>query len=234
VQISTSDRDYMIDLGFVTGEEWVNIARSATVHVFNPPYTDPLLASLPGLDPASSVVFSPRSPKWAYVSWDISPAHQQLLKEHGITQLALRLYDATNIDLSYQHSQLVQHYEFDEITSDLYVSIPQSDRDYLTEVGYVTTGGDWVTVARSATTRIYNNAQGDFWFVADSELIIHGATDPDATVTIAGKPIALKPDGTFHLRVPFSGDLLDYLITVAHGEQRKTIHKKFTQETTES
>ncbi|BAY38832.1 hypothetical protein NIES2111_31810 [Nostoc sp. NIES-2111] len=234
VQIPASDRDYIIDLGYVTGGEWVNIARSASVHVFNSPYTDPLLANLPGLDAASSVVFTPRSPKWAYVSWDISPAHQQLLIEHGITQLALRLYDATNIDLSYQHPQLVQQYEFDEITRDRYVSIPHSDHDYVTEVGYVTTAGDWVTIARSAIVHIFNSSQGDFWFVADSELIIHGATDPDATVTIAGKPVTLKPDGTFHLRVPFSEEVLDYLITVASGEQRKTIHKKFTQENSES
>ncbi|WP_224090902.1 DUF4912 domain-containing protein [Nostoc sp. MS1] len=234
VQIPAGDRDYIIDLGYVIRGEWANIARSGSVRVFNSPYTDPLLANLPGLDAASSVVFTPRSPKWAYVSWDISPGHQQLLREHGITQLALRLYDATNIDLSYQHPQLVQQYEFDEITCDRYVSIPHSDHDYMTEVGYVTTNGDWVTIARSAIVRIYNNPQGDFWFVADSELIIHGATDPDATVTIAGKPVTLKSDGTFHLRVPFSEDLLDYLITVTNGEQRKTIHKKFTQETSES
>jgi phosphate transport system substrate-binding protein len=234
VQIPASERDYIIDLGYFTGDNWVSITSSATVRVFNRPYIDPMLAYLPGLDAASSVVFSPRASKWAYVSWHISPAHQQSLQAHGITQLALRLYDATNFDLSYQHPQLVQQYEIDEITRDRYLSIPHSDRDYVTELGYVTTSGDWVTIARSATVRLFNHPQEDFWFVADTELIIHGATNPDATVTIAGKAIALKPDGTFHLRVPFSGDLLDYLITAASGEQTKTIHKKFTQETSES
>ncbi|HEY9799643.1 MAG TPA: DUF4912 domain-containing protein [Leptolyngbyaceae cyanobacterium] len=234
VQIPASERDYIIDLGYITGDNWVSIASSATVRVFSRPYIDPMLAYLPGLDAASSVVFSPRASKWAYVSWHISPAHQQSLQEHGITQLALRLYDATNFDLSYQHPQLVQQYEIDEITRDRYLSIPHSDRDYVTELGYVTTSGDWVTIARSDTVRVVNDPQEDFWFIADTELIIHGATNPDATVTIAGKAIALKPDGTFHLRVPFSGDLLDYLITAASGEQRKTIHKKFSQETSES
>lgn len=234
VQIPASERDYIIDLGYFTGDNWVSIASSATVRVFNLPYVDPMLAYLPGLDAASSVVFSPRAPKWAYVSWHISPDHQQSLQEHGITQLALRLYDATNFDLSYQHPQLVQQYEIDEITRDRYLSIPQSERDYVTELGYVTTSGDWVTIARSATVRVFNYPQEDFWFVADTELIIHGATNPDATVTIAGKAIALKPDGTFHLRVPFSGELLDYLITAANGEQRKIIHKKFVQETSEN
>jgi phosphate transport system substrate-binding protein len=72
--------------------------------------------------------------------------------------------------------------------------------------------------------------------VADAELIIHGATEPGATVNIAGKPITLKSDGTFHLRVPFSEELIDYLITVsaANGKQTTSLHKQFSQETLES
>ncbi|MBD2346048.1 DUF4912 domain-containing protein [Anabaena subtropica] len=235
ISIPASDRDYMIDIGYVTvGEQWTTIARSPIVRVFDSPQIESLLANSPALDEKSTVTFNSRTPKWAYVSWDIADDHQQLLKDHGISQLALRLYDATNVDLSYQNPQLVQQYEFDEITRDRYVLIPNSDRDYMAEVGYLTTAGDWVTIARSATVRVFNSPQEDFWFVADTELIIHGATDPSATVTIAGKPITLKSDGTFHLRVPFSQDLLDYLITVSSGQQKKTIHKKFAQETSES
>ncbi len=39
-----------------------------------------------------------------------------------------------------------------------------------------------------------------FWFVMDTELIVYGATQPGATVTIQGKPVALRPDGTFSVR----------------------------------
>lgn len=39
-----------------------------------------------------------------------------------------------------------------------------------------------------------------FWFVLDCELIVYGATEPDATVTMQGKPVKLRPDGTFTLR----------------------------------
>ncbi len=39
-----------------------------------------------------------------------------------------------------------------------------------------------------------------FWFVLDCELIVYGATEPDAAVTLQGKPVKLRPDGTFTLR----------------------------------
>ncbi len=39
-----------------------------------------------------------------------------------------------------------------------------------------------------------------FWFVLDCELIVYGTTEPDAAVTIGGKPVQLRPDGTFTLR----------------------------------
>jgi hypothetical protein len=39
-----------------------------------------------------------------------------------------------------------------------------------------------------------------FWFNVNAELVIYGATAPDARVTIAGRVIRLRPDGTFSCR----------------------------------
>jgi len=39
-----------------------------------------------------------------------------------------------------------------------------------------------------------------FWLVVNTELIVYGATEPDAKVTVQGKQINLRPDGTFSLR----------------------------------
>jgi hypothetical protein len=39
-----------------------------------------------------------------------------------------------------------------------------------------------------------------FWLRVDCELIVYGATETDAKVTVQGKPINLRPDGTFTLR----------------------------------
>ena len=40
-----------------------------------------------------------------------------------------------------------------------------------------------------------------FWFWVDAELIVYGATDPKAAVTIQGQPVTLRPDGTFSVRM---------------------------------
>ncbi len=39
-----------------------------------------------------------------------------------------------------------------------------------------------------------------FWFNVNAELIVYGATEPNATVTIGGRKIRLRPDGTFSYR----------------------------------
>jgi hypothetical protein len=39
-----------------------------------------------------------------------------------------------------------------------------------------------------------------FWFIVNAELILYGATEPDAEVTIGGRVIKLRPDGTFSYR----------------------------------
>jgi uncharacterized protein len=39
-----------------------------------------------------------------------------------------------------------------------------------------------------------------FWFNVNAELILYGATEPDAEVTIGGRVIKLRPDGTFSYR----------------------------------
>jgi hypothetical protein len=39
-----------------------------------------------------------------------------------------------------------------------------------------------------------------FWFNVNVELIVYGATEPDAKVTIGGRPITLRPDGSFSFR----------------------------------
>jgi hypothetical protein len=41
---------------------------------------------------------------------------------------------------------------------------------------------------------------GKFWFVVNTELVIYGATEPDARVMLQGKPVRLRSDGTFSLR----------------------------------
>jgi hypothetical protein len=72
-----------------------------------------------------------------------------------------------------------------------------------------------------------------FWLVADAELIVYGATEPDAIVTIGGRPVQLNPDGTFRFQMSFQDGLIDFPImaVAADGEQTREVHLSFTRET---
>jgi hypothetical protein len=39
-----------------------------------------------------------------------------------------------------------------------------------------------------------------FWFNVNAELIVYGATESDATVSIGGRKVNLRPDGSFSYR----------------------------------
>jgi uncharacterized protein len=324
---------------FAVGQEDYTGGALATV--------DEGLGDFPGGYGESRIVLMPRDPQWAYVYWDVPNEHRQELRRQGGQQLALRLYDATEMDLGYQVPHNVQEYPCDELAREWYIPIPVSDRDYVIDIGYRCADGRWLTLARSATVRIpptypsdwisdqfmtvdwemdlrgktlldlgrqhkatgvtgistpiydqifgmaadteamrvagslYGSMQHvaasiqhvpteslssfvfpsgvglwalptasgvsgagfsasaapirprQFWLVADAELIVYGATEPDATVTIGGKPIKLNPDGTFRFQMSFQDGLIDYpiLAVAADGEQNRSIHMKFNRET---
>ncbi len=72
-----------------------------------------------------------------------------------------------------------------------------------------------------------------FWMIGDAELIVYGATEPDATVTIAGRPVQLNSDGTFRFQMSFQDGLIDFpiLAVASDGEQSRALHLKFLRET---
>ncbi len=336
------------------------------------------LGDLPGGYGENRIVLMPRDPQWAYAYWDIPHESKENLRSQGGQQLALRLYDVTDIDFNHQSPHNVQEYLCDELAREWYLPIPVSDRDYVIDIGYRCADGRWLVLARSAPVRIppvyptdwvedifitvnweedlkgktayqltppakkaaiaaqeaqqpqqnqiydeiFGMAQGaeaqriagslygsmqhvpgsmipekslssyvfpsgmgmwavpttsgigmggitsgsgagmfmggsgagllmsgsgmgissaeaippqprKFWLVADAELIVYGATEPDATVTIGGKPIKLNPDGTFRFQMSFQDGLIDYpIVAVASdGEQTRSIHMKFNRET---
>ena len=72
-----------------------------------------------------------------------------------------------------------------------------------------------------------------FWLVADAELIVYGATDPTANLTIGGEKVPLASDGTFRLQVPFRDGSQNYDIKAidASGNQERSITMKFDRNT---
>lgn len=112
------------------------------------------LADLPSGYGESCIVLMPRDPQWAYAYWDIPNQQKEEMRQQGGVRLALRFYDVTDINLSYQRPHSLQQYECDELAREWYLPVPVSDRDYVIEIGYITTEGRWLLLARSAAVRV--------------------------------------------------------------------------------
>ena len=306
------------------------------------------LGELPDGYGDSRIVLMPRDPQWAYAYWDVPNVHKEELRRQGGQQLALRIYDVTDIDINSQAPHSVQEYLCDEMAREWYLPIPVSDRDYVADIGYRCADGRWLVLARSASVSIppvypsdwvedafitvdwqdnlkgetlydlvppakkqttstntnMNAPEGDrldnavfgmpqftefmpmagslfgsmqqtpesavssyvfpsgagmwalpttsgqnmsgagfsgdiaarprqFWLVADAELIVYGATEPNATVTIGDRQIKLNSDGTFRFQMSFQDGVIDYPIkaVAVDGEQTRSIHMNFERET---
>ena len=64
-----------------------------------------------------------------------------------------------------------------------------------------------------------------FWFQLDAELIVYGATEANARVTLQGEPVKLRPDGTFTMRfsLPESRQIIPAVAASADGIEERTI-----------
>lgn len=67
--------------------------------------------------------------------------------------------------------------------------------------------------------------RADFHLEIDTELIVYGATDPGAHVTVKGEPVRLAEDGTFALRfdLPDRRHVLPVVANSTDGAEQRTI-----------
>ncbi|MDD5729970.1 MAG: DUF4912 domain-containing protein [Candidatus Omnitrophica bacterium] len=72
-----------------------------------------------------------------------------------------------------------------------------------------------------------------FWMVVDCELIVYGATEPDAKVTVQGRPIKLRPDGTFTMRyaLPDGKQVIPVKAVSADEVEERSVTPIVTRET---
>ena len=137
--------------------------------------------------------------------------------ENEVNGLHERLYQAAT---TYTKRKRVGSEEFMENASGPDTQAPQNDSG----------AGVWASGSNESGAGIRNKS---FWLVADAELIVYGATEPSARLTIGGEEVPLASDGTFRLQVPFRDGTQNYEIkaTDENGEQEKSITLKFDRVT---
>ncbi|MBE9157730.1 DUF4912 domain-containing protein [Nodosilinea sp. LEGE 06152] len=102
----------------------------------------------------SKIILVPRSAAAAYAYWEVAPVHQEALQQEGGRILALRIHDATSLELDNQPAHATQEYILQASDTDRHVPIPVPDRDYVAELGYLTDEGQWLQLVRSLHVRV--------------------------------------------------------------------------------
>lgn len=83
--------------------------------------------------------------------------------------------------------------------------------------------GMLASMASEALAR--RRGQRGFWFQVEAELIVYGATEPGAKVTLQGEPVTLRPDGTFTVRMalPNGRQIIPAVAVSPDGLEERTI-----------
>ncbi|NCJ07188.1 DUF4912 domain-containing protein [Synechococcales cyanobacterium C] len=221
--IPVSDRDYVVEIGYrcVDGR-WLVLSRSAPAHI-------------PPVYPSDWV-----EDKFITVDWEEDLRGKTLVT---LVPPAQKIAVSGTSPIYEEIFGMAQGVEALRVAGSLYGSMQQVPEQALSSYVFPSGVGMWAVpnvsgltmsgVGFSASAAPIRPRQ--FWLVADAELIVYGATEPDATVTIGGRPIQLSPDGTFRFQMSFQDGLIDYPImaVAADGEQNRAIHMKFTRETPE-
>jgi uncharacterized protein len=229
IPIPISDRTYVIDIGYTTeGGGFLILSRSASVQI--PPVypsdwvddrflTIPFDADLRGKTFVSLTPPSKQRAAFQGVGFGTAAAptvtgtHQSLL-EYMATQVGV------NPGSLFGSQQMVSGVG-------LVGAVPTSFSGIgLSGIGFMGASELFSVSAAPARAR-------SFWLVADAELIVYGATEPTASVTIAGKPVKLNPDGTFRFQYHFpDGFIGQPIVAVAEdGEQSRSITMNFLRDT---
>ncbi len=201
--IPLADRDYKVELGYKYGFNWMSLAFSSVSHV-------------PGSHPSEQILDK-------FVPFNLDSTSESIpdisnpvvSEQNGMHE---RLYQAaTNIPLR----RKVGSEEFMENVNSTNFS------DNLTDSG----AGKWSSGLNDSGSGIVKNRS--FWLVADAELIVYGATEPSAKLTIGGEDVPLAADGTFRIQVPFRDGTQKYDIKAVDvsGQQEKSISMKFDRTT---
>jgi hypothetical protein len=204
--VPLSDRDYRVELGYrVSGGGWISLAFSS-------------VARVPALHPSEQIL-----DQFVPFSLDTPPSTvtPQTLPSSSDNGLHERLYQTATLGSTRRLGR----------GSEAFHEFGSSSGEGLNASG----AGLWASGRNESGAGGVAPRQRSFWLVADAELIVYGATDPSAKLSIGGEDVPLSSDGTFRIQVPFRDGQQVYAIeaVAADGEQKRNITLDFERTTPE-
>ncbi len=229
--VPVSDRDYTVEIGYVCNDgRWLVLSRAASVRI-------------PPVYPSDWV-----EDKFLTVDWNESLRDRTVAKlvspDQKSDAAGVGTAGAQNGEANGLYDDMValaKSAEAQRVAGSLFGSMHQVPNQAVSSFVFPSGAGLWALPTASGVNMsgagLFASAPPakprDFWLVADAELIVYGATEPDATVTIDGEEIELTPDGTFRFQMSFQDGVLRYpVVAVAKdGEQTRSIHMDFERKT---
>ncbi len=217
--VPLSDRDYRVELGYRKGGGgWISLATSA-------------VARVPALHPSEQIF-----DQFVPFSLETTPLQPGQAPETGSpnsndsrsdNSLHERLYQAATLPATrWRHlGRGSEAFHEDDLAGSAALG-----------AGGQSSGvGVWASGRNESGAGAMASRQRAFWLVADAELIVYGATDPSARLSIGDEDVPLSSDGTFRVQVPFRDGQQIYPIkaVAADGEQKRNITLEFERRTPE-
>jgi hypothetical protein len=214
--IPVSDRDYVAELGYLTASDhWLSLVRSPVVHV-------------PPVYPSDW-----QDDQMVTIAWDEPLIGRHFGDLRSPEPKSVSGFHDTMFDLSRPDHDAVAGSVFGH---DAAGGSPLSSFVLPSSHEWASGRSDWGRSGSGDSTWLQSRGDANtrqFWFVADAELIVYGATESSAQVTIDGKPVQLTPEGTFRIQLSFQdGQLRFPVVAIAQdGVQTRQVELKFERQT---
>lgn len=221
VPIPTSDRDYLCEIGYRCADQtWLMLARSDSVHT-------------PPVYPSDWI-----EDHFIEVNWE-----EQL---ETIPEVELspppskgdkRQLEERNRKIYEEIFEMSDPLEGERMAGSFYGSMPH--RKAMSSYVFPSGVGLWeippLANGESAIAAQFDNSP-QFAFAGETELMISGSTEPQATVVVGKQEIKTNRDGRFRFQVSFTQGVIDYPIVAyaADGRRIFSLEMKFTQHSSES
>ncbi|MCX5945227.1 MAG: DUF4912 domain-containing protein [Cyanobacteria bacterium] len=217
--VPLSDRDYRVELGYRKGGGgWISLATSA-------------VARVPALHPSEQIF-----DQFVPFSLETTPLQPVHAAQAGNSSSSPNRNDNSLHERLYQAATLpATRWRHLGRGSEAFHENEMGGSAALAAGGQSSGVGVWASGRNESGAGAVGSRQRAFWLVADAELIVYGATDPSARLSIGDEDVPLSSDGTFRVQVPFRDGQQIYPIkaVAADGEQKRNITLEFDRRTPE-
>jgi uncharacterized protein len=132
---------------------------------------------IPGRYYDNKIVLMARDPFWCYAYWDISGGLMQSkadeARHSGDYKLILRVYDVTDIRFDGKNAHKYMDIEVTGDANNWYINVWEAGRTYIADLGFRTTDGKFILIARSNAVGVPSDRVSDKmdeeWMVMDED-----------------------------------------------------------------